>query len=52
MRETHKDGFKPGSSWTTCPRCGFDYRQEEMVIEYTGKEVCKPCCDQPADTEN
>lgn len=46
MRETHVDGYKPGDYWVTCLRCGFEYRKSEMVIEYTGKEVCKPCCDE------
>ena len=50
MRETHKDGYKSGSMWVTCPRCGFEYRKEEMVTEHTGKEVCKPCNDDIPET--
>jgi len=50
MRITHKDGYISGSYWTTCPRCGFEYRIEEMVIEYTDKEVCQKCCDEDPKT--
>lgn len=46
MRQTHTDNVICwGDYWVECPRCGFDYRKSEMVLEYTGLEVCKDCCD-------
>lgn len=49
MRITHAPGtssFKPGSKWQECPRCGFDYRIEELKADgVTGRLVCKSCYD-------
>ncbi len=48
MRVTHQGkSFRKNDPWTTCIRCGFDYRKSEMVKEHTGKEVCKKCCFDP-----
>lgn len=44
MRETHIDGYKPGDPWEVCPRCGLDYRASEMIVEHTGKRVCREMC--------
>jgi len=44
MRTTHSDNtYKPGDRWIECPRCGFDVRESELTIEYTGKKVCRNC---------
>jgi hypothetical protein len=45
MRETHKQGYRPGDYWVTCSRCGWDYLKSELVTEASGKEVCKDCAD-------
>lgn len=52
-RETHKDNsYKPGDRWKECPRCGFDVLESELIEEYTGKRVCKDCCDDPPEAKS
>ena len=31
--------------WTTCDRCGFEYKRYCMSIEKTGSVVCQSCYD-------
>ncbi len=54
MKETHGRGFHyiPGGRWKECPRCGFDGRIKDMVVESTGKLVCKNCEDKPPETRS
>ena len=53
MRETHKQGYKPGNYWVVCPRCGWDYMKSDLVVEPgTGKEVCKRCADDPPEAKS
>ena len=53
MRQTHIDNvIRWGDKWTTCPRCGFDVLESELVIEYTGKKVCWKCKDDPPTARN
>ena len=56
MRITHpyRGGeFKPGDYWTTCDRCGHDYRRSELVLEdWSGLLVCtlRGCLDPEPET--
>jgi hypothetical protein len=53
MRETHKQGYRPGSYWVECPRCNWDYFQDELVEEKdSGKLVCPRCCDDSEETKS
>lgn len=54
MFKTHGKGFhyQPGGKWKVCPRCGFDVREKDMVVEYTGKKLCKKCEDKPPETRS
>lgn len=42
-KHTANPGYKPGSWWVECSRCGLDYRAEDIKPEWTGAIVCKSC---------
>lgn len=37
--------YIPGRPWGICDRCGFKYRLDELVKEWTGFRVCSKCLD-------
>jgi len=53
MNQTHVNNIiKWGDKWTECPRCGFDILESELMVEYTGKKVCKKCKDESPTTKS
>jgi hypothetical protein len=36
-----RNDYKPGSWNATCDRCGFKFKAEDLVKEWTGLMVCK-----------
>lgn len=46
-KHTRNPGYQPGNYWLVCDRCGFDYRLEDMVEEWTGAVVCRRWCYEP-----
>lgn len=39
----NKDYLKLGSWAVICDRCGFKYRGEDLIKEWTGLRVCTTC---------
>lgn len=37
--------YRMGDNLSTCDRCGFTYYGSELMKEWTGLMVCKPCFD-------
>ncbi len=40
-------GYQPGRPKAVCDRCGFTYRLDELVTEWTGLKVCRADLDPP-----
>lgn len=43
MAHAHGAGFVPGNRWVECDRCGFDYRKNQIKLEWNGLAVCLKC---------
>lgn len=46
-KHTRNPGYEPGNHWVVCDRCGFDYRAEDVIEEWTGAVVCRQKCWEP-----
>tara|TARA_R110000751_G_scaffold249031_3_gene348780 strand:+ start:1658 stop:1972 length:315 start_codon:yes stop_codon:yes gene_type:complete len=42
-QHTKSPGYQQGNHWVECQRCGFDYREDNMRMEWTGLKVCGDC---------
>jgi hypothetical protein len=40
-KHTQNSGFESGNHWVVCDRCGFDYREHDMMLEWDGSVVCR-----------
>ena len=38
---TSNPGWQRNNHWCVCQICGFDYRRDEMMTTWDGKDVCK-----------
>lgn len=36
-------GFRSGDYWVVCDRCGFDYRNSQIKVQWDGLTVCNRC---------
>lgn len=39
------NGYIPGDYKAECDRCGFEFRNSQLVTEWTGLRVCRQCWD-------
>jgi hypothetical protein len=53
MRQWPHNRYVVGARKDTCPRCGFDYLNTELIEEErTGLYVCSKCYDPPHPQDN